>query len=44
MIDHILVSPGLRQRISSMWFDHSYVASCSSSFSDHWPVVVEFSF
>jgi len=44
MIDHILVSPLLRSRISSMWFDHSFEASCTSFASDHWPVAVEISF
>jgi len=44
MIDHILVSPGLKSKISDMWFDHSFVASCTSFASDHWPVVVAFSF
>jgi len=41
-IDHLLVSSGLRSRITSMKFDHSYTASCSSTYSDHFPIYVKF--
>jgi len=44
LIDHILISPGLRPAMTSMSFDHSYEASCDSYASDHWPIVVDFDF
>eukprot|EP00002_Diphylleia_rotans_P017359 TRINITY_DN336_c0_g2_i9.p1 TRINITY_DN336_c0_g2~~TRINITY_DN336_c0_g2_i9.p1 ORF type:complete len:367 (+),score=67.16 TRINITY_DN336_c0_g2_i9:56-1156(+) len=41
-IDHMLISAGLRNRLRSMKFDHSYTASCSSTYSDHFPIYVQF--
>lgn len=43
-IDHILVSPGLVNRIADAFVSHtSFTQSCKDFyFSDHWPVVVDF--
>ncbi len=40
LIDHILVSEGLRNRITNVRFYHDFPAGCNF-YSDHWPVVVE---
>jgi len=45
MIDHVLVTPGLLQRVSGVFFDHTaFTPSCESFYSDHWPLVVDFVF
>ena len=45
MIDHILVTPGLMNKISHVSFGHnSFTQSCDSYYSDHWPLVVDFDF
>eukprot|EP00002_Diphylleia_rotans_P017352 TRINITY_DN336_c0_g2_i1.p1 TRINITY_DN336_c0_g2~~TRINITY_DN336_c0_g2_i1.p1 ORF type:complete len:374 (+),score=59.61 TRINITY_DN336_c0_g2_i1:49-1170(+) len=41
-IDHMLVTSGLASRISSMKYDHSYAVSCESTYSDHFPIYVQF--
>jgi len=41
MIDHLLVSTGLRAQVASASFYHGYQASCNTLNSDHWPVVVQ---
>jgi exonuclease III len=42
MIDHILLSPGLVNKISSVWVYHGYSEFCGKYDSDHFPVVVDF--
>jgi exonuclease III len=45
MIDHVLVTPGLMDHISGVFFDHSaFTPACDSFYSDHWPLVVDFKF
>ena len=44
MIDHILVSPGLYEKISNVFAYHGYTQYCNTYNSDHWPVVVDFVF
>jgi len=47
-IDHILLSSGLKARISSAQYAHIYVKTCNDPDpireSDHWPVVVDLDF
>lgn len=42
VLDHILVSQGLKNSIIKAQFYHGYENSCTSMFSDHWPIVVDF--
>lgn len=42
MIDHILVSQKLYDKISSVWIYHGYDEFCGTYNSDHYPVVVDF--
>jgi exonuclease III len=42
LIDHVLVSPSLASRISSVWIDHNTTSSCFKRMSDHWPIIVDF--
>ena len=44
MIDHILVSSGLRKHISNVSFYHGYKEFCGKYNSDHYPVIVDFGF
>ena len=44
MIDHILVTDALRERIVNSYIYHGYSEFCETYNSDHYPVVVEFSF
>ena len=44
MIDHILVSSGLRKHISNVSFYHGYKEFCGKYNSDHYPVIVDFCF
>eukprot|EP01120_Amphizonella_sp_Union-15-10_P001504 TRINITY_DN1162_c0_g1_i1.p1 TRINITY_DN1162_c0_g1~~TRINITY_DN1162_c0_g1_i1.p1 ORF type:complete len:351 (-),score=31.51 TRINITY_DN1162_c0_g1_i1:43-1095(-) len=44
LIDHILISEGLKLSMSEFSFDHSFRAQCNSFASDHWPILVEFNF
>jgi exonuclease III len=44
MIDHILVSGNLFDKISNVFPYHGYTQYCDTYNSDHWPVVVDFSF
>jgi exonuclease III len=42
MIDHILVSRGLLERIESVKYIHNYREGCDTYESDHYPVMVTF--
>lgn len=45
MIDHVLVSDGLMDKVTNVFIAHDeFSQSCSTTFSDHWPVVVDFTF
>ena len=44
MIDHILVSSELYEKISNVFAYHGYTQYCNTYNSDHWPVVVDFNF
>ena len=44
LIDHVLVSPGLGKHIKSVWIDHNSTVSCENRISDHWPIIIDFSF
>ena len=44
LIDHVLISPGLARHVSSVWIDHNSTVSCKRRISDHWPIIVDFSF
>jgi exonuclease III len=42
LIDHVLVTPYLRDRINSTYIDHAYDEFCGKYNSDHWPIYVSF--
>ncbi len=42
MIDHILVSQKLYDKVSSVWIYHGYDEFCGTYNSDHYPIVVDF--
>jgi exonuclease III len=42
MIDHILVSPNLFNKIKSVRFYHEYDEYCGKYNSDHYPIIVDF--
>ncbi|KAJ3004472.1 hypothetical protein HKX48_001203 [Thoreauomyces humboldtii] len=42
LIDHMLISEGLRARLVSSRPDHSYTQSCGTLQSDHWPMIAKF--
>jgi exonuclease III len=44
MIDHVLISQGLVGKISSVSIYHAYQEFCGKYDSDHFPVIVDFSF
>lgn len=44
MIDHILVSSKLYNKISGAWIYHGYDEFCGTYNSDHYPIVVDFVF
>jgi exonuclease III len=44
MIDHILVTSELFNKISNVFPYHGYTQYCNTYNSDHWPVVVDFDF
>lgn len=44
MIDHILVTPNLNNKITNAYFYHGYTEYCGSLNSDHYPVVIDFTF
>jgi len=39
-IDHLLISPGLNAHVDQAWIEHSYNVSCTTFYSDHWPIAV----
>ena len=41
LIDHVLVSEGLKRRIRTVWMDHNETVSCSQRTSDHFPIIFE---
>ena len=43
MIDHVLVTPNLNNKISNVFMYHGYDEYCGKYNSDHYPVVVDFS-
>jgi len=42
MIDQFMVSSSMTQFIGDVFMDHSYTGDCSSVYSDHWPIIVDF--
>lgn len=42
MIDHVLVTTGIKNKISNVFFYHGYPEFCGSYNSDHYPVVIDF--
>ena len=44
MIDHVLVSRGLYDKIVGVEYYHKYEEYCGKYDSDHWPIVVDFGF
>jgi len=42
MIDQFIISDTMTKYISNVFMDHSYVANCWSTYSDHWPIIVDF--
>jgi len=44
MIDHILVTPGLSNKIKGAFVYHGYEEFCGTYNSDHYPVVIDFDF
>ena len=43
LIDHVLLSPGLSDRILSVWMDHNKTVACNDRTSDHWPLIIDLS-
>ena len=41
MIDHVLVTSGIKNKISDVYFYHGYPEFCGSYNSDHYPVVID---
>jgi exonuclease III len=41
MIDHILVTSGINQKITNAFIYHGYKEYCGKWDSDHWPVVID---
>jgi exonuclease III len=44
MIDHILVSPNIDQKIVNTYIYHAYNIYCDTIYSDHYPVVIDLQF
>jgi exonuclease III len=44
MIDHFLVTPNLVEKITKVSFPHPYPEMCGTANSDHYPIVVDFTF
>lgn len=44
MIDHILVTGNLFDKITNVFAYHGYTQYCDTYNSDHWPIVVDFNF
>jgi len=44
MIDHILISPNLAKKVVNAYIYHGYKEYCGKWDSDHYPVVIDFSF
>jgi hypothetical protein len=42
MIDHVLVTPGLADKITGVFVYHGYKQFCGTYDSDHYPVIVDF--
>ena len=42
MIDHILVSPMMEDRVKNVFIYHNYSEYCGKINSDHYPVVIDF--
>lgn len=42
MIDHVLVTQGIKNKIDDVFFYHAYPEYCGTYNSDHYPVVVDF--
>jgi endonuclease/exonuclease/phosphatase family metal-dependent hydrolase len=41
MIDHVLVTSGIKNKISNVFFYHAYPEYCDTYNSDHYPVVID---
>ena len=41
MIDHVLVTNGIKNKISNVYFYHGYSEYCGTFNSDHYPVVID---
>jgi exonuclease III len=41
MIDHVLVTSGIKNKISNVFFYHGYPEYCETYNSDHYPVVID---
>ena len=41
MIDHVLVTSGIKNKISDVYFYHGYPEYCGTYNSDHYPVVID---
>ena len=44
MLDHVLVSKGLYEKIIHVEYYHRYEEYCGKYDSDHWPIIVDFGF
>jgi exonuclease III len=42
MIDHVLMTPGLVDKVAQVVFAHPYTEYCGTYNSDHYPVMVDF--
>lgn len=41
MIDHVLMTPNLRDNVLKMMMPHTYTESCGTYNSDHYPIIVD---
>jgi exonuclease III len=41
MIDHVLVTSGIKNKISDVYFYHAYSEYCGTYNSDHYPIVID---
>lgn len=44
MIDHILVTSNIEEKIVNVSFYHGYKEYCGKMDSDHWPIIIDFRF
>ena len=41
MIDHVLITSGIKNKILDVYFYHGYSEYCDTYNSDHYPVIID---